>query len=820
MPIIVKPEGNPDSKICLIGEAPGGQEERLGRPFVGPAGQLLDECLRAAGISRKDCYLTNVVKVRPHNNDITTFIDLSKSKPQITMDGQQWIDSFLAEIEEINANVLVPLGNVPLWALTGLKAITKRHGSILRSHTGRKVIPTIHPAAALREYLFKYYINHDLKRIRRECESPEIRITERKLLLSPTFGEVIDWLNTLWLNCTQITVDLEVLNGEISCLSIGNEEASMSIPFTHEQGDYFDPEQETIIWQDLTKLLESPDIEKLGQNLCFDSTFLHSKYGIRVSPMQDTMIAAGVLYPDLPKGLDFLTSIYTDVPYYKDDGKQWFKLGGTFSDLWGYNAKDAIVLPPIFSAQQDELRRQRNLSAYERQCALVEPLVYMSSRGIRTDYEGILKAREEAEVEINQLTEQFHKECGYECNAKSPAQLKQLFYVQRNHKPYISRTTHAVTTDRDALKRLSRKGDLAAKLLLQLRQLSKLQSTYYNVTLDLDQRLRCSWNPVGTSSGRLSSSKTIFGTGMNMQNLPDKFRRFLLVDEGYMGYQLDLSQAENRVVAYIAPDPLMISAFENGIDVHRLTASLIFGKRIEEISDEPGSTSIGGGIYSERFWGKKANHGLNYDLGYKTFAFYYEIPESDSRYIVERYHQAYPGVRRYHAWVRQALSTGRTLEDCLGKRRVFLSRYGEELFKEAYSYIPQSTVAGKLNRDGVLALWNSRSSGFRGVELLNQVHDSVWIQIPLSIPFAVHSRIIQDLKSSLESTLTWKATTFSIPADVEATPLNFGKKIKHEDGSIENPWGLQKVKFKTEEECTTQLEAIWRDYSGRTAASS
>lgn len=819
MATIVKPEGNPDSKICLIGEAPGGQEERLGRPFVGPSGQLLDECLRAAGISRKDCYLTNVVKVRPSNNDITTFIDLTRSKPQITMDGQAWIDSFLAEIEEIKANVLVPLGNVPLWALTGLKAITKRHGSILRSYTGRKVIPTIHPAAALREYLFKYYINHDLKRIRRECEFSEIRITERRLLLSPTYREVLNWLFELS-KCQRITVDLEVLNGEISCLSVGNEEACMSIPFTYELGDFFDPEQETAIWERLTYLLEHPEIEKLGQNLCFDSTFLHSKYGICVGPMHDTMIAAGILYPDLPKGLDFLTSIYTDVPYYKDDGKQWFKLGGTFSDLWGYNAKDSIVLPPIFSAQKDELKRQRNTEAYERQRSLIEPLVYMSSRGIRTDYEGIQKARIEAGIEIDQLTEQFYKECGYECNPKSPAQLKQLFYGERNHKPYVSRSTGAVTTDRDALKRLSRKGDNAAKILLQLRQLSKLADTYYGVILDLDQRLRCSWNPVGTSSGRLSSSKTIFGTGMNMQNLPDKFRRFLLVDEGYMGYQLDLSQAENRVVAYIAPDPLMISAFENGIDVHRLTASLIFGKRIEEISDEPGSTSIGGGIYSERFWGKKANHGLNYDLGYKTFAFYYEIPESDARYIVERYHQAYPGVRRYHGWVKQLLSTSRTLEDCLGKRRVFLGRYGEELFKEAYSYIPQATVAGKLNRDGVLALWGGREDDFRGVELLNQVHDSVWIQIPLSIPFEKHARIIQELKSCLELPLTWKATSFRIPADVEATPLNFGKRIKHEDGSIENPFGLQKVKFKTEEECTSQLENIWREYSGRTAASS
>jgi uracil-DNA glycosylase family 4 len=805
---ILRPDGPTTAKIAFVGEAPGGQEERLGRPFVGPSGQLLDECLSQVGIRRKDCYLTNVVKERPANNDIRSFIDLSKNKPKITEEGQRYIDSFLLEMKGISANVIVPLGNVPLWCLTGSKNITKRHGSILRANDGRKIIPSIHPAAALREYLFKYYIQADLRRIRREAEFPDIRLTNYHLNVGPTFSEVFEFLNNILIDnliegAKQITVDIEVLNYEISCISIGTDQLTMSIPFTNEQGDYFTPEQEVQVWKFLTEILERPTILKLGQNLSFDATFLHTKYGIRVSPMADTMVAAGILYPELPKGLDFLTTTYTDMPYYKDDGKQWFKLGGTFKDLWVYNAKDSAVLPTIFKKQTEQLRKQGNLQAYLNQVSLIEPIVYMSSRGIRTDYSGILKAKDEADIQLSKLYEEFHKECGYECNPKSPAQLKQLFYVQRNHRPYTSRSSGQVTTDRDALKRLSRKGDKAAKILLEIRQLGKLRDTYYNVLLDADKRLRCNFNPVGTTSGRLSSSKTIFKTGLNLQNLPDKYRRFLLIDDGYIGYQLDLSQAENRVVAYIAPDPLMIEAFEKGIDVHRLTASLIFGKRIEEISDEPGSTSIGGGIYSERFWGKKANHGLNYDLGYKTFAFYYEIPESDSRYIVERYHQAYPGVRRYHAWVRQDLSTRRTLEDCLGKRRIFLDRWGDQLFKEAYSYIPQSTVAGKLNHDGMLELHRGRNDRYKHVELLNQVHDSVWIQIPISVPLEKHIKILSQLKRSLEHPIHWKATSFSIPADIEVTFGNFGKF--HEQENLD---GLRKFKFNTQAEGLAKLAAL------------
>ncbi|MFA7663141.1 MAG: uracil-DNA glycosylase family protein, partial [Patescibacteria group bacterium] len=296
MPRIVKPEGSPESKIAFVGEAPGGQEERLGRPFVGPSGQLLDECLQSVGISRKDCYLTNVVKERPPNNDISSFIDISKSKPKITEAGQAYLDSFLAEVKELKANVIVPLGNVPLWALTGgLKLVTKRHGSILGAIDGRKIIPTIHPAAALREYLFKYYIQHDLRRIRREAEFPEIKLTEYKLLIKPTFEEAMKFLDDIMIPVLKDHIkividgpDLEVLNGEISCVSIGYEGNTISIPFTDEHGDYFSPEQEVLVWRMLAELLECSYILKTGQNLSFDATFLHNKYGIVVSPMFDT----------------------------------------------------------------------------------------------------------------------------------------------------------------------------------------------------------------------------------------------------------------------------------------------------------------------------------------------------------------------------------------------------------------------------------------------------------------------------------------------------------------------------------------------------
>lgn len=283
----------------------------------------------------------------------------------------------------------------------------------------------------------------------------------------------------------------------------------------------------------------------------------------------------------------------------------------------------------------------------------------------------------------------------------------------------------------------------------------------------MKDRLRCAFNPVGTVSGRISSGKTIFGTGINMQTVPRDpmvFKKYLMADDGYIIYEIDLSQAENRVVAYIAPDPNMVDAFEKGVDIHKLTASKIFNKPVDEISDEPGSSTIGSGKESERDWGKRANHSLNYDMGYKTFAIKYEFNEGEARRVVEAYHMMYPGVRRYHRWVQTQLGQNRTLTDCLGFHRLFLDRWGDGLFKEAYSWIPQSTVGRKINRDGLIYAYDS----IRPVELLNQVHDSIVFQISKGYTVLEHAQCIWSLKESLESPITFKGMQFKIPVDLKA----------------------------------------------------
>ena len=766
---MVGSEGDPRSPICVVAEAPGTQEVKLRRHLSGPSGDLLFECMRVVGIPRSECYITSLIKEQPYRNDMRQFISLKTKIPNISVKAQLYIEQLKREIEKTECNVIVALGTNALYVLTGERSITKWRGSVLECTLvpGKKVIGCIHPSSAMRNYLYRHYITHDMRRIKEESEFPEIREPARNYIIAPSYTDTMIYLEKC-LEADMVAFDIEVSNMEMSCISFAVDSTSViSIPFSEGGKEYFSIIQEMEVMKKITEVLENPDIIKLGQNVIFDSTFLFRKYGIRTRPCHDTMVGQAILLPEFPKGLDFITSIYTKERYYKDEGKHRIKTGrGSDRTFWLYNAKDSIVLMEAFPSIYKDLEKQNNIDTYTRQVGLIEVLVYCSEHGIRMDVEGLKSEGKIVEKEIDSLYKELTDLCGFQINFNSPKQLKDYFYITKGLKPYKDRKTHKISTNEEALKRIARKGHKEASILLKLRGLNKLKSTYLDVKLDDDNRLRCSYNPVGTRSGRLSSGKTIFGTGTNLQNQPPIMKRFMLADKGYVLYNVDLSQAENRIVAYLGPDETMINAFEGGRDIHSQTAGLIFNKPMEQISRDAGSCDIGSGEYSERFWGKKANHGLNYDLSYKSFALIYEIPEKEAKFIVDRYHTAYPGVRKFQAAIRNQLEKDRTLTNCFGRQRLFMDRWADPMFKEAYSFLPQSTVADKINEQGMIYLYNN-TRHFSKVEILNQVHDSIVFQIPIDAGWDYHFNALMYLKQSLEEPIKYNGLKFSIPMDCE-----------------------------------------------------
>lgn len=790
----VRPEGNPETAlIAIVGDQATQSDAQNNRPFVSAAGRELNENIQAVGIMRQDCYLTNFAK------DCDTYVSKYLSLKDMTLNdiGQWHKQNLLTELNGLKTNVIVTCGNYSMAVLTGRNGIKKWRGSILDCPElpGKTIIPCFDPGSVISpnfQYLNKFLIQFDLRRALEIAKNGFVG-SVRDLTIKPSFQDCMSYLRKMQssgFNGNTIFYDIEIYNEEVSCISFTDKATeAISIPFVDNSGSYFSPQQEVEIMRLMAEILEDHEITKGGQNIGFDSHFMLRRYGIHAVNLEDTMIAQRIIMPDYPMGLDFITSVWTDQPYYKDEGKKYFG-GGGWPQLWQYNATDSIVCAEAFPKQLERLRQQDNIKTYERQRDIVPPLVYMQERGILCDVEGMAKKNLELDIELVDLQEQLNQEAGQELNANSPTQLSKYFYGALGYKAYTNRKTKRPTTDDLAMTRLARKGVKAATMVQEIRRIRKIMGTYLPLVdgkltkIDSDDRVRSSFNPVGTKFSRISSSENIFGTGLNLQNIPHSLLQYLLIDPGYVGYAIDLSQAENRIVAYVGNIRSMMEAFESGIDIHRLTAALIFQKNIEEISTEyeveqgiKKPCQLGDGTHDERFWGKKANHGLNYDLGFRSFGMLYQMLETQSKFVVERYHMAYPGVRNsYHSMIRQMLRNGRVVTNLMGRNTLFMDRWGDKLFKEAYSCIPQGTVGDVINERGLNFLYYNDGI-FKPVELLLQKHDEIVFQIPKSVPMFQHAAILLAVKDQLETPLrTFDGREFIVPADISILKHSFSKR--------------------------------------------
>jgi DNA polymerase-1 len=573
-------------------------------------------------------------------------------------------------------------------------------------------------------------------------------------------------------------IEVDIFNGEMTCISFAYTPTQViSIPFVGPEGDYFTPPQEASILLSIANILEDERIPILGQNLVFDCHYMLRKYGIKTTNIHDTMVAQKTLLPDYPVGLHFICSLYTDLPYYKDDGKYWLKGVGSWDSGWKYNALDSVVCADAYPKQIDALIKQHNYPAYERKRQSILPYVYLMEHGIRINVASMKQAYDQLGREIADLKVRLNELAGKELNSNSPAQVKNYFYVEKKLPVYKNKEGKA-SSDEKALKRIARKGFEEASLILKIRGLTKERATFLDINkVDSDGRMRCSYNPVGTRFSRASSSENIFGTGNNLQNQPHSVLTHFLADPYYVFYGMDLSQAENRIVAYVGRITQMIEAFEAKKDIHGLTATMmatIFcGGRLPPDWNVKATAPIGDGKKSWRDWGKKANHGLNYDLGYKTFSLYNEIPERDGKIIVDIYHRSYPGVRNgFHKYVQQCINRDRTLTNLMGRKTLFTDKMDDQLFKDAYACIPQGSVGDIIDQRGLNFVYYHPDPIFRNVELLIQVHDQIGFQIPTPyhpsnpVPWEDHSKILTAIKESLERPLyTHYGKKFYLPAD-------------------------------------------------------
>jgi uracil-DNA glycosylase len=334
--------------IAIVGEAWGEREERQKLPFVGSSGWELTKMLEAAGIERRECLLTNVFNFRPKDNDMswvcgpkTTAIERfpkllrGKTKEHRYHTGDyvraEFLDELIRledEIVEANPNVVIALGNTALWAFTGKTTITKLRGTTLcATYCAEpvKVLPTYHPAAIMRQYQLRPICIMDLQKAAREAEFPEIRRSPREIWINPTLEDIYDFHRRYIEGADLLSVDIETSGRDVTCIGLApSKERALVIPFhdprrnpSHNYWESLDAERE--VWRYLRGVLENSHPRKVFQNGLYDTAFLYRSHGIRVDGFEeDTMLLHHALYPESPKALGFLGSVYCDEGNWKD----------------------------------------------------------------------------------------------------------------------------------------------------------------------------------------------------------------------------------------------------------------------------------------------------------------------------------------------------------------------------------------------------------------------------------------------------------------------------------------------------------------------
>lgn len=575
--------GPANADIMIVGEAPGRSEVTEGKPFVGISGQELTRILHDAGIMRTDCYLTNVCRVRPPGNDINKFF--IKHTPKSIIPGPeilQGIELLFAEIESVKPNIIIALGNTALWALTGKRGIVKWRGSLLKFSTKEfpghhcKVLPTYHPAAIMRQWSWRYIAVHDCKRALRESKTPAYTETVTDFLIRPDYRrtmDIIQWLTfesvrkqtddthttlsqitgrvipnmktvptpphnppqpikyrlqrPLNATCLLLAVDLETRNRHIACLGIAwNKREAICIPFMcldREEG-YWSEEEEITIILALKVLLTQENVGCVGQNFLYDCQYIARWWGFIPNVADDTMIKHHVCFSGMPKGLDFISSLYCEnYVYWKDEGKFFDLEHNSEEDLWIYNCKDCINTYEVNEVLTDTIKSLSMEEPYKFQMRQFIPVLMIMIRGVRIDK----KLKEELALElwtaISTREEWMNLVVGHQFNVRSPKQMAALFYHDLQIPVIKNRKTGRPTCDSEALEKMGVREPILKPIvdcINEIRSLGVFLATFVLSPLDKDGRMRCSFAIAGPETFRYSSSADAFGFGTNLQNIP------------------------------------------------------------------------------------------------------------------------------------------------------------------------------------------------------------------------------------------------------------------------------------------------------------
>ena len=800
----IMPSGSTQSRIMIVVDCPSFYDVQKGAYLSGSGGMEFGKMLRDAGLNLSDCFVTSVVRRQIPGCEIESVVAMAKN--QITPMHREYksrmvLEPFIVgahmlekEIDLVKPRVIIALGNGALFALTGQWGLNKWRGSELRytSPSGHEciVLPTRDGGYINAVWKERNIVVQDLRRARTAADRESL-LPQRQFdfIIRPSFTTVVSRLNKLLALAAQDTlklaVDIETRGGHIACTGIAwSKTEALCIPqMVSGNQNYWLVEEETFITHLLYRLLTHPNVQIIGQNFLYDAQYFFRHFHFIPRLVRDTMITQHALFNSLPKGLDFLSSMWCEEHvYWKDESKNWDPKIGE-DQLWTYNCKDCVITFEVDENQQKALDAMAPdwpllRSVHDFQQSLFYPVLSTMNLGIRVDH----ASREALSRELREairLREAWMLEVvGHPLNIKSPKQMTDFFYRELAQKEIRSRKSGGLTCDDAALEKLGQREPLLLPMLdriAELRSLGVFVSTFIEAPTDTDERMRSSFNIAGTKGYRFSSSENAFGTGMNLQNIPSgdeegaaggfpmpNVRKMFVPDPGKEFFDIDLDSADLRIVVAESDCGEMREWLDAGLKPY-----------VEVAKEYYRDPSIDKNHPSYKFFKAfcHATHYLGTPAGMadriNQHCRMYGIPSltvTEIDRLQNWYFGKFPAIKQWHEKVKESVLRNKYVENVFGYRMWFFERIEGNIFNQAVALIPQSTVGCLINR-GYANLHRDHPE----IEVLLQVHDSLAGQYPIE----TREESLAAIRQSCMIELPYPKPII-VPVGVKTSPLSWG----------------------------------------------
>lgn len=480
----------------------------------------------------------------------------------------------------------------------------------------------------------------------------------------------------------------------------------------------------------LKEILEAPRPFKVLHHAKFDAKFLVRRYGVTLRGVMDTLLASQLLGAPDGKGHGLAAVAARYLGEDVDKSFQRANWSGELTDAHKrYAARDAALMLPLRRALRERLLEEGlgRVAALEFPVAPV--LGYLELAGMRLDPVRWRQVAAERRTEHDRLAKELQAELG----AASPqmALFPGMGSLNLNSVPQIARALSHLgievpDTDDLTLGALASTHPVVSRLL-EYRQAAKALSSYGEQFLEFIRqdtgRIHADFHQLGADTGRMAASNP------NLQQIPnqERYRSCFVPDEGHLLVIADYSQIELRILAEVSRDPALMHAFETGVDLHKLTASRMFGVPFEDVTKD------------QRQRAKALNFGMVYGMGPTGLAVRIHATVDEARDLIDRYFETYPGVRR---WLNQAARLAVETGECwtLGGRRIRIGRPdpGNRRAVSAVERIgknaPLQGASADITKRAMSGLHEALAGRGR---LVNVVHDEVVVEAPADMAPAV-----------------------------------------------------------------------------------